>query len=101
MTSHYEHICFFDTEASTDTSPHTCYLVSYSLDNEPIKSFYGSNAPQRFLYSLPNHCLAIAHNVSYDVSFLIDHLTSIHPNPIIRNGRVLQLVYDGVHVEGD
>ena len=92
MTSHYEHICFFDTEAATDTSPHQCYLVSYALDNEPIKSFYGSNTPQRFLCSLPNNCLCIAHNLSYDFSFLIDHLTSIHPNPIIRNGRVLQVV---------
>ena len=32
----FEHICFFDFEASTDTTPHRAYSVSFALDDEPI-----------------------------------------------------------------
>ena len=55
-------------------------------------SFYGEDCARRFLEQLPNNTLAIAHNLSYDISFLIDSLTIIYSNPIIKNGRVLQLV---------
>ena len=89
MRSIYEHICFYDFEAATDTSPHTCYSVSFALDDEPVQSFWGMNCARRFLEQLPDNTLAIAHNCSYDISFIIDLLTSIYSNPIIKNGRVL------------
>ena len=86
----FEHICYFDTEASTDTSPHSCYLVSFNLDGQ-MYSFYGEYCIRKFLERLPNNSLCIAHNLSYDISFIIDSLTIIYSNPIIKNGRVLQL----------
>ena len=90
MSSRFEHVVFFDTEASTDTNPHSCYLVSFCLDNH-MYSFYGEYCIRRFLERLPNNTLAIAHNLSYDISFIIDNLTVIYSDPIIKNGRVLQL----------
>ena len=90
MSSRYEHVVFFDTEASTDTKLHSCYLVSFYLDNH-MYSFYGEYCIRRFLERLPNNTLAIAHNLSYDISFIIDNLTIIYSEPIIKNGRVLQL----------
>ena len=87
----YEHICYYDFEASTDTTPHQAYSVSFDLDGS-MMSFYGIDCTYRFLERLPNNTLAIAHNCSYDISFLINSLTLIYSNPIIKNGRVLQLV---------
>ena len=76
MTSHkyYEYICYFDFEASTDTSPHQAYCVSFCLDNEMI-SFWGKSCAKRFVEFLPDKTLAIAHNLSYDFTFIIDELT--------------------------
>ena len=91
MTNQFEHICYWDTEASTDTSPHTCYSVAFTIDNEPIQSFWGRNCCRRFLERLPDKSLCIAHNTSYDFSFIIDLLTFIYAEPIIKNGRVLLL----------
>ena len=90
MSSKFEHICFWDTEASTDTKPHSCYLVSFYLDNH-MYSFYGEHCIRRFLERLPDNTLAIAHNLSYDFSFVMEQLTTIYSNPIIRNGRALQV----------
>ena len=87
----YDHIVYFDTEACTDTSPHQCYCVSFALDDKPIQSYFRANCIKRFLDSLPDNTLAIAHNLSYDISFVINHLKSIYDNPIIKNGRVLQM----------
>ena len=63
-------------------------------------SFYGEDCVYRFLERIPDKTLAIAHNLSYDISFLIDALTTIYQNPIIKNGRVLMLqaVYQGNHI---
>ena len=92
MTSNYEHIVFYDFEASTDVKPHRPYLVSYALDNQCIKSFYGPYCARQFLNRIPDNTLAIAHNGGgYDITFIIDHLTFIYSDPIIKNGRVLQL----------
>ena len=92
MTSHYEHISFYDFEAATDTTPHKAYCVSFVIDNDPIQSIYGDNCARRFLERLPDNTLCIAHNGGgYDITFLIDLLTFIYANPIIKNSRVLQL----------
>ena len=69
MTSHYEHICFFDFEACTDTSPHQAYCISYALDDEPIRSYYGSHCIRKFLEHMPDNVLCIAHFLTYDFSF--------------------------------
>ena len=90
MSSTFEQVVFFDTEASTDINPHQAYLVSFYMNNQ-MYSFYGKNCIRRFLERLPNNTLAIAHNLSYDFSFIINYLTIIYSNPIIKNGRVLQL----------
>ena len=90
MSSTFEQVVFFDTEASTDINPHRAYLVSFYMNNQMF-SFYGKNCIRRFLERLPNNTLAIAHNLSYDFSFIINYLTIIYSNPIIKNSRVLQL----------
>ena len=65
--------------------------MSFCIDNEPIHSLWGNKCAKHFLKSLPDNTLAIAHNLSYDISFLIDLLTCIYSEPIIKNGRVLLL----------
>ena len=91
MSSTYSHVCFYDFEACVDCSPHQAYSVSFVLDDEPIQSFYGPNCARRFLERLPDKTLCIAHNLSYDISFILDLLTNIYSNPIIKNNRVLQI----------
>ena len=81
----FEHICFFDFEASTDTTPHKAYSVSFCIDNEPIHSLWGNKCAKHFLKSLPDNSLCIAHNASYDISFILDLLSTIYQNPIIKN----------------
>ena len=91
MTSYFDHIVYFDSEAATDTTPHTAYLISFVLDNHPIISYYGNHCVRKFLKSLPDKTLCIAHNLTYDMSFLLDSLTVILDNPIIKNGHILRL----------
>ena len=87
----FDHICFYDFEACTNTSPHQPYLVSFDLDGK-MYSFYGPHCARRFLERMPNNTLAIAHNGGgYDITFILDLLTIIFTNPIIKQGRVLQL----------
>ena len=82
----YEHTCFFDFEATTDTTPHQAYCVSFALDSNPIESFYGESCAIQFLESLPDKTLCLAHNISYDITFIIDNLAYIYLNPIIKDG---------------
>lgn len=88
--ANHDHICFFDFEAATDTSPHQPYSVSFDIDGT-MMSFWGMNCARRFLERLPDNTLCIAHNLSYDFTFLCDLLTFIYSDPIIKQGRVLLL----------
>lgn len=63
---------FFDFETITDVDKHIPYLCC--CDG---KSFTGPNCGKKFLESLNGDSILIAHNLGYDLKFLIKYLTRI------------------------
>ncbi len=104
-----EHVCYFDFECSTDGVKHlpycVCSVCSYEDHTNPDSvgirwepgHWYGADCAKRFLQSLSTNTLCYAHNLSYDITFVIHHLDYIHNGAIIKDGRVMQLtgVYKG------
>ena len=86
-----EHVCYADFEASTDGDIHKAYCICYNLDGID-NYYYGHNCAINFLKAMPTNTLIYFHNLSYDITFLINHLTIIYSNPIIKNGRTYSLM---------
>ncbi len=94
-----QHICYFDFECSTDGTKHLPYCVcnirsitDANGDTHWIRSsWYSSHCATDFLDSLDTNTLCYAHNLSYDINFLIHHMTYIHDGAIIKSGRVMQM----------
>ena len=68
----YFQTVFFDFESTTDGEIHRPYLVCDSRK----KSFSGKNCALNWLKSLTVNTLAIAHNLRYDVQFLMKYLSN-------------------------
>ena len=94
-----EHVCYADFEASTDGDVreaqakgiHKAYCICYNLDGID-NYYYGHNCAINFLKAMPTNTLIYFHNLSYDITFLINHLAIIYSNPIIKNGRTYSLM---------
>ena len=84
-----EHVYYFDFECSTD-GIHKPYCVCYRCGNLE-GSFYGEGCAKKFLEMLPNNSLCYAHNLSYDICFIISYLDRILDNPIIKDGRTMSM----------
>lgn len=73
-------VCFFDFESNTShvnkegKMVHKEYMLSYKLNNGPIESIMTENCAELFLERMPNNTILIAHNVTYDMTFLYKHL---------------------------
>lgn len=85
-----EHIFYFDFECSTD-GIHKAYCVCYSEVDGYDGSFYGKDCARKFLDMIPNNSLCYAHNLSYDICFIISHLDRVCDNPIIKDGRTMSM----------
>ena len=86
-----EHVCYADFEASTDGERHQAYCICYNLDGID-DYFYGHNCAINFLKAIPTNTLIYFHNLSYDITFLINHFTFVFSNPIIKNGRTYSMM---------
>ncbi len=85
-------VYYFDFEASTDGAHHLPYCVCYqSADGVEEGFWYGKDCAYKFLQTLPNNSICYAHNLSYDITFLINHFDFIYDNPIIKSGRTYSL----------
>ena len=88
-------VVYFDFEASTDGAIHKPYCICYRSTPESQDQlngyYYGSKCAKQFLDTIQDYTLCYAHNVSYDICFIMEYLDVIFDNPIIRHGRVLQL----------
>ena len=93
-----EHICYSDFEASTDGDVHKAYCICYNLDGVN-GYYYGNNCATYFLKAMPTNTLIYFHNLSYDITFIINHLSIIDDNPIIKNGRTYSIT--GQYKVGD
>ena len=85
-----EHVYYFDFECSTD-GIHKPYCLCYSNELGINGSYYGSDCAKKFLDMLPNNSLCYAHNLSYDICFIISHLDRVCDNPIIKSGKTMSL----------
>lgn len=85
-----EHVYYFDFECSTD-GIHKPYCVCYANELGIEGSFYGSFCAHRFLDMVPTNSLCYAHNLSYDICFIISLLDRICDNPIIKDGKTMSL----------
>ena len=92
------HVCFGDFEASTDQEMHKPYCICFNLDGTE-RYYYGHDCSINFLKAMPNNTLIYFHNLSYDITFIINYLASIMDNPIIKNGRTYSLM--GIFKTGD
>ena len=86
-----EHVYYFDFECSTD-GIHKAYCVCYSNTQGISGSFYGKDCARKFLEMIPNNTLCYAHNLSYDICFIISYLDRICDNPIIKDGRTMSMM---------
>ena len=86
-----EHVYYFDFECSTD-GIHKPYCICYSSTEGISGSYYGTNCAKKFLEMLPTNSLCYAHNLSYDICFIIGHLDRVCDNPIIKDGKTMSLI---------
>ena len=86
-----QHVCYSDFEASTDGEVHKAYCICYNLDGTE-GYYYGHGCAINFLKAMPTNTLIYFHNLSYDITFIINHLVAIMDNPIIKNGRTYSLM---------
>ena len=77
----------FDFETNTEGT-HTPYLCC-SYDGNELKSFIGADCAKKFLDSLPQKCIILAHNASYDRCFIVPHLINI--TEIARGSHLLSM----------
>ena len=85
-----EHVYYFDFECSTD-GIHKAYCLCYSNELGIEGSYYGSDCAKKFLDMLPTNSLCYAHNLSYDICFIISLLDRVIDNPIIKSGKTMSL----------
>ena len=81
----YSETVLFDFESSTDGEQHEPYIICFERDDiDRREHALGPKCAIAFLNSLKDNALAIAHNLSYDSSFLISHLSQLS---IIKKGK--------------
>ena len=93
----YEHVFFADFECSTD-GIHKAFNICYeSEDGKISESIWGQNCAIEFLEKLPDKSLIYFHNLSYDINFILRHLTEVKGTPIIKGSRTMQItgIYKG------
>ncbi|EAX83235.1 hypothetical protein TVAG_570730 [Trichomonas vaginalis G3] len=93
----YEHVFFADFECSTD-GVHKAFNICYdSEDGKISESIWGQNCATKFLERIPDKSLIYFHNLSYDINFILRHLTEISGTPIIKGSRTMQItgIYKG------
>jgi len=73
-------VVYFDFEAYVDSSYYyTPFMISYSYRGyENINTLIGSNCALNFLKSIKSNTLCIAHNLAYDIQFLIKYLDNLN-----------------------
>jgi len=73
----YSNIIFFDFETDTLQAKHEPYLICYTDKQNNICHKFGKYCAYDFLDSLPNNSLCIAHNLGYDMCFIIENLSAV------------------------
>ena len=69
---------YFDFEATTDTDIHEAYQINYQTRNSNIDYFFqGPQCALQFLQSLKNNMIMYAHNLKYDLQFIIKYLSNL------------------------
>ena len=91
MPFRVEHVFYFDFECSTD-GIHKPYCLCYANTEGISGSYYGHECARNFLEMLPPQSLCYAHNLSYDICFVLRHLDRVLDNPIIKDGRTMSLI---------
>lgn len=88
---------FFDFETTTDGPFHNPFMVSFQFNEEPIRTIVGRNCALKFLdflysklrYNLKQTTILYAHNLVYDLTYLIPHMQII--NTIKKGNRFLNM----------
>jgi len=65
---------YFDFEATTDGDKHKAYQIAYKNRNGKKSFFEGEYCAINFLKSLKNNTMLFAHNLKYDLQFIIQYL---------------------------
>jgi hypothetical protein len=87
----YNNIIFFDFETYVDkkTNMHIPYLVCYIDNKNRRRCWEGPNCGEKFINSIKEPSILIAHNISYDANFIIKYIV-IH-SIIKKSNRLYQL----------
>ena len=65
---------YFDFEATTNGDKHKAYQIAYKNRNGEKSFFEGEYCAINFLKSLKTHTMLFAHNLKYDLQFIIQYL---------------------------
>jgi hypothetical protein len=68
---------FFDTETTTNGEIHLPYMLCSENDSGSKSSFIGKNCILEWLQSLTTNYICIAHNLRYDLQFVIKYLADV------------------------
>ena len=89
---------YFDFEAITDTEIHTAYQIAFeSRDGEKL-FFQGNYCALDFLKSIKTNMILYAHNLKYDLQFLIKYL--LNHSSFIKTGSQCKTI-SGIFINND
>ena len=70
-------VAFFDFEATTDGNKHEAYQIAFQSRNSDKKFFEGEFCALNFLKSIRTNYILYAHNLKYDLQFIMKYLCNI------------------------
>jgi len=101
----YDDIYYFDFETTTDGKIHKPYLVCWKSQNEKVKSSMFESCGLDFLKDIKRKnknkkVLCLAHNLGYDIKFLLPYLTVISiVNKSSSNIPFVSALFGGVKID--
>ena len=94
------YVVYADFECSTD-GIHKAFNICYESNDSNFKgSIWGSDCAVKFLEILKDNTAIYYHNLSYDINFILNKLSSIRGTPIIKGSRTMTIegTYNGKHL---
>jgi hypothetical protein len=79
----------FETTTKNILKPYLCCWIR--ADGEKKGSSYGDDCAKDLLEVLEHKSLTYFHNLSFDINFIVKHLTCVYDNPIIKSNRVMMI----------
>ncbi len=85
----YEYL-YFDTETTTDEDQHKPYMICSETRYEQKQCHIGNNCILQWLQSLDKNYVCVAHNLRYDLQFIVKYLDNM--SDMIKTGNKIKSI---------